>query len=230
MPKRSDAASCFAAASALTLLMLAAAPALRARGAQRSATSRWRSGSAPSPPTRASRTASSSSWSTTASPSSTSATRWRSRSRSATRPSSSPLEPFFEAGEFGTPGDYRAWFIPTRAGPVHVPLHRHDRRRGGRRDVHVGAGDVRRRREPAADPVPRASSPRPVSSPSGSTSEVPRLTSSIGDVPGRGERGGGRRIEREDASASIGLIVGAIGLIVAIVALVASRRRPKEAA
>jgi hypothetical protein len=27
-----------------------------------------------------------------------------------------PLEPFFEVGEFGTPGDYRGWFIPTSAG------------------------------------------------------------------------------------------------------------------
>jgi hypothetical protein len=27
-----------------------------------------------------------------------------------------PLEPDFEIGEFGTPGDYRAWFIPTRPG------------------------------------------------------------------------------------------------------------------
>jgi hypothetical protein len=26
------------------------------------------------------------------------------------------LEPFFEVGEFGTPGDYRAFFIPTRPG------------------------------------------------------------------------------------------------------------------
>jgi hypothetical protein len=26
------------------------------------------------------------------------------------------LEPDFEIGEFGTPGDYRAWFIPTRPG------------------------------------------------------------------------------------------------------------------
>jgi hypothetical protein len=27
-----------------------------------------------------------------------------------------PIEPYFEVGEFGTPGDYRAWFIPTRPG------------------------------------------------------------------------------------------------------------------
>ncbi len=27
-----------------------------------------------------------------------------------------PLEPFFEVGEFGTPGDYRAWFVPSEAG------------------------------------------------------------------------------------------------------------------
>src|SRR4051794_10881425 len=26
------------------------------------------------------------------------------------------MEPFFEVGEFGTPGDYRAFFIPTRPG------------------------------------------------------------------------------------------------------------------
>jgi hypothetical protein len=27
-----------------------------------------------------------------------------------------PLEPYFEVGEFGTPGDYRAWFFPTQPG------------------------------------------------------------------------------------------------------------------
>src|SRR5436190_1177126 len=26
------------------------------------------------------------------------------------------LEPFFEVGEFGIPGDYRAWFFPTQPG------------------------------------------------------------------------------------------------------------------
>jgi hypothetical protein len=28
-----------------------------------------------------------------------------------------PLEPYFEVGEWGTPGDYRAWFIPSEPGP-----------------------------------------------------------------------------------------------------------------
>ena len=27
-----------------------------------------------------------------------------------------PLEPYFEVGEFGTPGDYRAWFVPSEPG------------------------------------------------------------------------------------------------------------------
>ena len=53
------------------------------------------------------------------------------------------------------PGDYRAWLIPD-AGPVLVPLHRNDRRRGRRRDLHVRAEDVRRRAEPAVRRVPRA--------------------------------------------------------------------------
>jgi hypothetical protein len=33
-----------------------------------------------------------------------------------TQPLQLPLEPFFEIGESGTPGDYRGWFIPTSAG------------------------------------------------------------------------------------------------------------------
>jgi hypothetical protein len=33
-----------------------------------------------------------------------------------TETKSVPLEPNFEVGEFGQPGDYRAWLIPTRAG------------------------------------------------------------------------------------------------------------------
>ena len=31
-----------------------------------------------------------------------------------------PIEPFFEPGESGTPGDYRAWFIPPRPGQYTV--------------------------------------------------------------------------------------------------------------
>jgi hypothetical protein len=33
-----------------------------------------------------------------------------------TETKSVPIEPNFEVGEFGQPGDYRAWLIPTRAG------------------------------------------------------------------------------------------------------------------
>jgi hypothetical protein len=38
------------------------------------------------------------------------------------------MEPRCVPGVFGDPGDYRANFVPTRAGPVHLPLHRHDQR------------------------------------------------------------------------------------------------------
>ena len=170
------------------------------------------------------RTASSSSWSMTGSPSWISATRWTWRSRSATRPNPSPLEPNFEVGEFGTPGDYRAFLDPhaSRASTRSTSPARSTARRSTRPSRRVRAPSTTWR------------TPSPPSSPCEQPTtgelaeridrEVPRLTSSIGDVQAAANAAA------DDASSAktlglIGIIVGAIGLIVAIVALVWSGRR-----
>ncbi len=115
MSKRSSG-FIFAAASALTLVMLTAAPAFAHEGRKLGDLEMevgW--GTEPAYAGEVEQRLSSS-WSTTANPSSTSATRWTFEVTFGDQTQPFPLEPFFEPGEFGTPGDYRAWFIPTRPG------------------------------------------------------------------------------------------------------------------
>lgn len=134
-----------------------------------------------------------------------------------------PLEPFFEEGEFGTPGDYRAWLIPTT--PGQYSLHFTGTIDGEDVDETFTSGPT------TFDDVDNPQSVEfPVQQPS--TGELaeridrvePRLASSIEDVQTNVQT------TADDASSAktiglIGLVVGAIGLIVAIVALVASRRK-----
>ena len=134
-----------------------------------------------------------------------------------------PLEPFFEEGEFGTPGDYRAWLIPTTSGQY--SFHFTGTIDGEDVDETFTSGPK------TFDDIENPQSVEfPVQQPS--TGELaeridrvePRLASSIEDVQT------GVQATADDASSAktiglIGLVVGAIGLIVAIVALVASRRK-----
>jgi hypothetical protein len=134
-----------------------------------------------------------------------------------------PLEPFFEQGEFGTPGDYRAWLIPTATGQY--SFHFTGTVDGEDVDETFTSGPT------TFDDVNNPQSVEfPVQQPS--TGELaeridrvePRLANAIGDVQTDVQT------TADDASTAktiglIGLVVGAIGLIVAIVALVTSRRK-----
>jgi hypothetical protein len=137
-----------------------------------------------------------------------------------------PIEPFFEPGEFGTPGDYRAWFIPTRPGQYTFHFF-----------GTIDGEEVDETFTPGPGGFEEVESPRSIQFPEQEPTtgelaeridrEVPRLTSSIGDVQAAANTAA------DDASSAktfglIGVIVGAVGLLVAIVALVASRRRPKD--
>ena len=133
------------------------------------------------------------------------------------------LEPFFEEGEFGTPGDYRAFLIPTE--PGQYSFHFSGTIDGEDVDETFTSGPG------TFDDVENPQTAQfPVEQPSTGElaeridREVPRLTSSIGDVQASANA------VADDASSAktlglIGIIVGAIGLIVAIVALVWSGRR-----
>jgi hypothetical protein len=139
-----------------------------------------------------------------------------------------PIEPFFEPGEFGTPGDYRAWFIPTRPGEYTFHFF-----------GTIDGEDVDETFTPGPGGFEEVESTQSVQFPEQdpSTGELaeridrvePRLASSIDEVQADVQS------SADDASSAmtlglIGVIVGAVGLIVAIAALVVSGRRRKETA
>jgi hypothetical protein len=136
-----------------------------------------------------------------------------------------PIEPFFEPGEFGTPGDYRAWFIPTSPGEYTFRFF-----------GNIDGEEVDETFTPGPGGFEEVDSPQSIQFPEQEPSagelaeridrEVPRLTNSVGEVQATANEAA------DDASSAktlglIGLIVGAVGLIVAIVALAVSNRRRK---
>ena len=137
-----------------------------------------------------------------------------------------PIEPFFAVGEFGEPGDYRAWFIPTRAG--RYAFHFSGTIDGEEVDQTFRSGPTTF--NDVSDP---ADIQFPVQDPSTGElaeridREIPRLTSAIDDA-GTGAIAQANQASDDASSARtlgvIGLVVGGLGLIVAVTALVLSRR------
>jgi hypothetical protein len=137
------------------------------------------------------------------------------------------LEPNFAVGAFGEPGDYRAWFIPTRPGQYTFHFT------GTIEDEEIDEtfmsgprtfGDVNDPAEiqfPEQDPTTGELADR-------IDREVPRLTTAIDDV-----RAASTEASDDAAGARtlglVGVVVGALGVIAAVAALVASRRRPARA-
>jgi hypothetical protein len=135
------------------------------------------------------------------------------------------VEPFFEVGEFGTPGDYRAWFIPTAPGSY--SFHLTGTIKGQRIDQTFKSGP-----QTFSD----IEDPGQV--------QYPAKQPTTGQLATRVDREAGRvdaalaaeRDQARDDAASartlavIGLVVGALGLLVAIAALVLRRRTPAPAA
>jgi hypothetical protein len=135
-----------------------------------------------------------------------------------------PIEPFFDEAEgFGTPGDYRAWLIPTRAGTYSFQF--------------TGTIDGERVNETfTSGPNTFADVDDPQSV------QFPEQDPSTGELAARIEREAPRvndAIDQANTSAQnaaddasgartfaiVGIVIGAVGLAVAIVALVSSRKR-----
>jgi hypothetical protein len=147
------------------------------------------------------------------------------------------LEPFFEEGEFGTPGDYRAWFIPTAAGEY--SFHFSGTIDGEEVDETFTSGP-----DTFSDVVSTDDIEFPENVPSNGElaeridRESGRTSDSIDQAAAQADQAAeaaGQAVESasraaDDASSArtlgtIGLVVGALGLIVAIVAIVLSRRK-----
>jgi hypothetical protein len=130
------------------------------------------------------------------------------------------LEPFFEVGEFGEPGDYRAWFVPTRPGAYTFTFS--GNADGQKIDESFSSGP---------DTFSEVTSPSaeefPVQDPTNGElaeridREVPRLTQGIAASK--------QAAEDEAATATtiavVAIVVGAIGLILGAVAIASARKR-----
>jgi hypothetical protein len=136
------------------------------------------------------------------------------------------VEPFFEVGEFGTPGDYRAWFIPTRAGQYafHLTGTIHD----AKIDETFTSGP-----KTFDDVASPADAEFPVQDPTNGElaeridREIPRLESSISDAKTAADRSAASAVDDVSSArnlALIGVVLGALGLIAAIAAITMSRR------
>ncbi len=138
------------------------------------------------------------------------------------------LEPYFAVGEFGEPGDYRAWFIPSQAGQY--TFHFTGTIDGEEIDEMFTSGpdtfsDVQ---DPLSSAFPAVEAPTTTELADRIEREVPRLSGEIEDA--RAAAIARADEVADDASSAqtfglVGLIVGALGLVVAVVALVASRKR-----
>jgi hypothetical protein len=134
------------------------------------------------------------------------------------------MEPFFEVGEFGTPGDYRAFFIPTAPGSYR--FHFTGTIKGQKVDQTFTSGP-----KTFSDIDDPAQVQYPTKQPTG------------GQLATRADREGARMTAalaaardqaRDDAASArtlaiVGLVVGALGLLTGIAALAMRRRSPTQA-
>jgi hypothetical protein len=143
------------------------------------------------------------------------------------------LEPFFGPG-YGTPGDYRAWFIPTT--PGRYTFHLFGQIEGEDVDEAFTSGpdtfsDVL---DPAEIEFPEVNAPSTAELATRIDREIPRLQeaidavqTSVADQADAAERASAAADDAASARTVgvVGIVVGALGLIVAVVALALSRRR-----
>jgi hypothetical protein len=134
------------------------------------------------------------------------------------------IEPFFEIGEFGTPGDYRAWFIPTRAGTYSF----HFTGTIGSTEVDETFTSGPKTFDDVANPT---DAEFPAQDPTNGElaeridREVPRLQSSIRDAKGAAA-GAADDATSARTLALVGVVVGALGVIAGIAGIVSARRTP----
>ncbi len=141
-----------------------------------------------------------------------------------------PLEPNFAVGAFGEPGDYRAWFIPTRAGQY--TFHFTGTIDGEDVDQTFTSGprsfsdveDTKQIQFPVQDPTNGELAVR-------IDQEVPRLTSATEEARAAATSAvGDARTAADDASSAqtfaiLALAVGALGVALAAGALLFARKR-----
>jgi hypothetical protein len=137
------------------------------------------------------------------------------------------IVPAFEIGESGTPGDYRAWFIPTRAG--HYTFHFTGSIGGQKVDETFTSGP-----KTFDDVVSPTDAEFPVQDPTNGeiadriTREIPRLNTAIADAKSTAQVAAASASDDAKSAKTLGLIgiiVGGLGLIAGISGVAMARRR-----
>ena len=126
------------------------------------------------------------------------------------------LEPDFEIGEFGTPGDYRAWFVPTQPGTYTFDFTGNVDGQKVDETFTSGKGfvDV----TPISDAeFPATQAPTTEELAQRLDREVPRLEHAIGQVR--------TSANTTDPLVIVALVVGALGIVVGAAGLLAARRK-----
>jgi hypothetical protein len=130
-----------------------------------------------------------------------------------------PLEPNFEVGGDGQPGDYRAWFIPSQAGPYTFKLSGSVHGTKINLSVTSGPKTFNEVTDPAEATFPAVNAPTTQEISTRIEQDSARLTAATTDTASA-------KSAADDAKtvAIIGVIVGLIGIAIAIWALVRARR------
>jgi hypothetical protein len=142
-----------------------------------------------------------------------------------------PLEPFFEIGEIGIPGDYRAFFVPSQPGDYtfHITGTIH----GTKVDESFTSGPktFATVQDISGVTFPQVQAPTNAALASRIQTESDRTSSALADATTAGTEASAAASSAKDAADSaktvgiIAVIVGAIALIVGVVALSASRKK-----
>ena len=136
-----------------------------------------------------------------------------------------PLEPYFEVGEWGTPGDYRAWFIPSEPGAYTFSFSGQIEGEEVELEMSSGPDTFSEVIDPAEAAFPPAAT-----GPSAEelAQRIEQESTRTADVVQAAQAAAA---SAEDAASSartvaiVGVILGAIGLVVGALALVIARRK-----
>ena len=135
------------------------------------------------------------------------------------------LEPNFEVGEFGTPGDYRAWFFPTRPGSYtfhftgSIGSQQVDEEFTSSESTFSDVQDPTAVEFPVKDPTLGQVAQR-------LDREFPRIETRLAAV----QKSAGDKADSAKTLAYVGIALGAIGLVLGASARLAARRRTNSSA
>jgi hypothetical protein len=136
-----------------------------------------------------------------------------------------PLEPDFEIGESGTPGDYRAWFIPSQAGKytIHLTGSVH----GTKIDLTLASSPTTfdEIQDPANATFPAVNAPTNEEL----AARIEQESSRTSDGVAAAQASASDAKDAADTArtvALIGVVLGAIGVIAGIAGITLARRKP----